>query len=224
MAAGKVDEARVAAERRRIEREEVNRAVLASPAPTGAARDAEYDLVMRLGEAVNAAHHLAAVAPEEARIVGLDDVVDRWERELAVFYWRTVARGDARKQDGVLDLDQGTDRDIHRTVPTEAKIDYERADNFNRDSQTIYLIALPLHLNPDYEVQVQPELGYFLDPYEAASEARRRLEFQVENAPVEHRHNFAVSGAAVIPVHPHGVEPRFDLKPWPVRLVRNRRP
>ncbi|KXO88042.1 hypothetical protein AXK56_11695 [Tsukamurella pulmonis] len=62
----------------------------AAPPPTGAAHDAEHNLMMKLGEAVNAAHHLAAVAPEEARAVGLDDMVDRWERELAVFYWRTV--------------------------------------------------------------------------------------------------------------------------------------
>lgn len=116
-------------------------------------------------------------------------------------------------------LDHGTDPNVRRTVPTGAKIDYD-ADNFYRDPPTMYLIALPLHLAPGYDVQIQPDLGYFLNPYEAASEARRRLEFQVENAPVEHRHNFAVSGAAVIPVHPHGVQPRFDLKPWPVRLAR----
>jgi hypothetical protein len=67
-----------------------------TPLPTGGAYDAEHDLMMKLGEAVNAAHHLAAVAPEEARAVGLDDKVDRWEQELAVFYWRTVGpRGEA---------------------------------------------------------------------------------------------------------------------------------
>lgn len=95
VAAGKVDETRVAAERRRIEqKQKVNRPVIAKPLPNGAARDAGYDLMMRLGEAVNAAHHVAAVSPEEARIVGLDDVVDRWAQELAAFYWRTVALGE----------------------------------------------------------------------------------------------------------------------------------
>lgn len=91
VAAGQIDEVRVAAERRRIEQEQkANHLVLAKPLPNGAARDAEYDLMMRLGEAVNAAHHLAAVSPQEARIVGLDDIVDRWEQQLSVFHWRTV--------------------------------------------------------------------------------------------------------------------------------------
>ncbi|BDD81248.1 hypothetical protein TPB0596_10110 [Tsukamurella pulmonis] len=68
----------------------MTRPTTTAPPPTGAARDAEHELMMRLGEAVNAAHHLAAVAPEEARMVGLDDMADRWEQELAVFHWRTV--------------------------------------------------------------------------------------------------------------------------------------
>ncbi|KXO99656.1 hypothetical protein AXK58_00030 [Tsukamurella tyrosinosolvens] len=50
-----------------------------------------------------AAHHLAAVLPEEARIVGLDDIVDGWEQQLAVFYLRTIAGGEGRKQ---LNVDQ----------------------------------------------------------------------------------------------------------------------
>lgn len=58
--------------------------------PTGSAYEAERDLMMKLGEVVNAAHHLAAVAPEEARQVGLDDMADQWEQQLARFYWRTV--------------------------------------------------------------------------------------------------------------------------------------
>ncbi|KXO92761.1 Uncharacterised protein (plasmid) [Tsukamurella tyrosinosolvens] len=61
-----------------------------TPYPTGDAYEAEHTLMMKLGEAVNAAHHLAAVAPEEARAVGLDDIVDQWEQQLAVFCWRTV--------------------------------------------------------------------------------------------------------------------------------------
>ena len=69
-------------------------------------------------------------------------------------------------------------------------------------------------------MQIQPDLGYFLDPHEAAAEARKRLEFQVANAPVEHRHNFAVSGAAVVPVAPSGYEQGLPLKPWSVRLAR----
>ena len=104
VAAGKVDETNVAAVRRRIDRTQgVNRPVLAKPLPTGAARDAEHHLMMRLGEAVNAAHHLAAVSPEEARIVGLDDIVEWWEQQLAVFYLRTIAGGEGRKQ---LNVDQ----------------------------------------------------------------------------------------------------------------------
>ncbi|CAM4032541.1 hypothetical protein TSST111916_18965 [Tsukamurella strandjordii] len=63
---------------------------LIHPLPTGTAHAAERDLMMKLGEAVNAAHHLAAVAPEEARAVGLDDLVDQWEQQLGTFHWRTV--------------------------------------------------------------------------------------------------------------------------------------
>lgn len=83
-------------------------------------------------------------------------------------------------------------------MPTDVAVDFERSDSFYGDPPTVYLVALPVHLAPGYDVQIQPDLGYFLDPHEAAAEARRRLEFQVEHASVEHRHNFAVSGAAVI--------------------------
>ena len=61
-----------------------------TPLPTGEVYDAEHALMMRLGEAINAAHHLASVAPEEARQIGLDDIVDQWEQQLATLYWRTV--------------------------------------------------------------------------------------------------------------------------------------
>ncbi|MBS4102774.1 hypothetical protein [Tsukamurella paurometabola] len=68
----------------------MTRPIPAAPLPTGDVYEAEHDLMMRLGEAVNAAHHLAAVAPEEAHAVGLDDMVDGWEQQLGTFHWRTV--------------------------------------------------------------------------------------------------------------------------------------
>ncbi|BDD81249.1 hypothetical protein TPB0596_10120 [Tsukamurella pulmonis] len=114
----------------------------------------------------------------------------------------------------------GTDTDIHRTVPTDATVDWVKSDSFVTGTSTVYLVALPVHLNPGYEVQVQSDLGYFLDPHQAAAEARKRLEFQVEHAPVEHRHNFAVSGAAVIPVSSNDYPAGLPLKPWSVRLAR----
>ncbi|MBS4102776.1 hypothetical protein [Tsukamurella paurometabola] len=129
-----------------------------------------------------------------------------------------AARGDA---DGPRDLGhEGTDTDIHRTVPTDATVDWVKSDTFASGTSTIYLIALPVHLDPGYDVVPDLDLGYFLDPHEAAAEARRRLQFQVENAPVEHRHNFAASGAAVIPVSPNGYPSGLPLKPWSVRLAR----
>lgn len=130
---------------------------------------------------------------------------------------QVAAEGD---REAVADTDEGTDTDIHRTVPTDATVDWVKSDSFVTGTSTIYLVALPVHQNPGYDVQIQRDLGYFLDPHEAAAEARRRLEFQVEHAPVEHRHNFAVSGAQVIPVSPNGYPSGLPLRPWSVRLAR----
>lgn len=114
----------------------------------------------------------------------------------------------------------GTDTDIYKTVPTDATVDWVKSDSFASGTSTIYLVALPVHLDPGYDVAPELAIGYFLDPHEAAIEARRRLEFQVKHSPTEHRHNFAVSGAAVIPVSPNGYEPGLPLRPWSVRLAR----
>ncbi|WP_220657461.1 hypothetical protein [Tsukamurella sp. TY48] len=117
-------------------------------------------------------------------------------------------------------VSEGTDADIHRTVLTDAAVDWVKSDSFVAGTSTIYLVALPVHLNPGYDVVPDLNRGYFLDPHEAAIEARKRLEFQVVNGPVEHRHNFAVSGAQVIPVSPNGFPSGLPLKPWSVRVAR----
>ncbi|CAM4032576.1 hypothetical protein TSST111916_18970 [Tsukamurella strandjordii] len=60
------------------------------PLPTGNVYEVEVALMMKLGEAVELAHELARVSPDETRALGLEQTIDRWNQDLARMYWRTV--------------------------------------------------------------------------------------------------------------------------------------